>query len=121
MQSTRRTVGAIVAALLLSAGAAFAQYSRSIFESVTVAGTAVGLSAATYTPVSGSNNVVVCTMRLETAQIRFRYDGTNPTSSEGMVMEVGDVFTLRGYSLIAQFKAIRTGSTSGVLKVSCDS
>jgi hypothetical protein len=56
-------------------------------------------------------------MTLETAQVRYRYDGTNPTSSEGHLLEIGETLVLEGAANIDKFKAIRTGSTDGTLKV----
>ncbi len=81
------------------------------FESVTVAASAVGLTAATY------DDSTKAEITLETAQIRVRKDGTDPTSSEGHLVEVGDIIVLNSAADLATFKAIRTGSTSGVLKV----
>ncbi len=79
-------------------------------ESITVAATAIGCTATTYLESSRAE------MTLETAQIRFWLSGT-PTSSEGHLIEVGDVITLTSPAQIAGFKAIRTGAVSGVLKV----
>lgn len=81
------------------------------YESITVAATAIGCTAATYLEASRAE------MTLETAQIRIRDDGTNPTSSEGHIVEVGDTILLTSPAQIAGFKAIRTGAVSGVLKV----
>ena len=81
------------------------------YESITVANSAIGLTSGTYSDATRAE------MTLETAQIRFRMDGTNPTSSEGHLVEVGDTITLDSAAQIADFLAIRTGSTSGVLKV----
>lgn len=83
----------------------------SAYESVTVAGTAVGLTALTY------GDATRAILTLETAQVRARWDGTNPTAGEGHILQVDDVLILRSASDIANFKAIRTGGTSGVLKV----
>jgi len=80
------------------------------FESITVAATAIGGTALTYTDATRAE------MTLETAQIRFRFDGTNPTAAEGHLVEVGDLVILKSAAQIANFKAIRTGGTSGVLK-----
>ena len=80
------------------------------YESVTVAASAVGLTSGTYDDATRAE------ITLETAQIRFRVDGTNPTSGEGHLVEVGDVIRLTSAAQIANFKAIRTGATSGVLK-----
>jgi hypothetical protein len=80
------------------------------YESITVAATAIGCTAATYLDATRAE------MTLETAQIRMRVDGTNPTSSEGHLVEVGDIISLRSAKQISQFKGIRTGAVSGVLK-----
>ena len=81
------------------------------YESVIVADSAVGFTAATLARATAAF------VTLETAQVRFRYDGTNPTSSEGHLMDIGDSIRIKGPNNIKNFKAIRTGSTSGVLKV----
>ena len=80
------------------------------YESVTVANSAIGLTAGTY----GTNIYALITV--ETAQIRFRIDGTDPTASEGHVLNPGDILRLNSNADIAAFKAIRTGSVSGVIK-----
>lgn len=57
-------------------------------------------------------------LRLETAQIRFTLDGsTAPTTSVGRIMEVGEIVVLESKEEIANFAAIRTGATSGVLDI----
>jgi len=81
------------------------------YESVTVADAAIGLTALTYSDATRAE------MTLETAQIRIRGDGTSPTASEGRIAEIGDTIVLSSATQIAGFKAIRTGATSGVLKV----
>jgi hypothetical protein len=83
----------------------------SAYESVTVADSAIGLTSGTY------GDATKAEMTLETAQIRVRKDGTNPAAGEGHLVEVGDTITLKCAADVATFKAIRTGSTSGVLKV----
>ena len=80
------------------------------YESVTVADSAIGLTSGTY----GTN--VYALITCETAQIRFRIDGTNPTASEGHILNPGDILRLDSNADIAAFKAIRTGSVSGVIK-----
>lgn len=81
------------------------------YESVSVAGSAVGLTSGTY------GDAIKAVMSVEEAQIRFRIDGVSPTSNEGHLGQIGDIITLYSASDIAGFEAIRTGSTSGVLKV----
>lgn len=81
------------------------------YESVTIADSAIGLTSGTYGTATKAE------ITLETAQIRVRKDGTNPSSSEGHLVEIGDTILLKSAADLATFKAIRTGSTSGVLKV----
>lgn len=93
-----------------SAATAFA------YESITVATTAIGCTTSTVSP-GGGPGAVRAMLTLETAQVRYRYDGIDPTSSEGHLLEIGETLVLEGAANIDRFRAIRTGSTSGVLKV----
>ena len=77
---------------------------------------AVGFTAATIASaetdrkkqgLSGDIKRVVCSV--ETANIRVRLDGGNPTSSVGHLIEVGDVFIV-GASDISGFKAIKVSA-----------
>jgi hypothetical protein len=106
----KKLIGTLISLILfVSVGWAAVGY-----ESITVADTAIGLSVT-----SGGGSVissVVCT--LETAQVRFRTDGTNPTTTEGHLLETGQQLTLADQTSVIKFKAIRTGAVSGVLKCS---
>lgn len=84
------------------------------FEAVTVDNTAggVGLTAATFDSSTRAH------ISLETAQIRYRVDGGAPTATVGHILEIGCMVELESASEIANFKAIRTGSTSGTIQVS---
>jgi hypothetical protein len=117
-----RRISVVIVALWLSAVALVAQSSGQAmsYESITVANTAVGFTATTLRPnPSGLPQAMQCGGRLETAQIRYRYDGSAPTSSEGELLEVGDRITISGNENLRKFLAIRTGGTSGVLKMTC--
>lgn len=95
----------------------YAQIQTAVsYESITVADTAVGIGASTLTLVLVDG---VCSGRLETAQVRFRVDGTDPTASEGVLIETGDFVVIRGLGNLTRFKAIRTGGSSGTLKIHC--
>lgn len=84
----------------------------SAYETKTVADSAVSLTSGTY------GDATKAEMTLESGQIRVRKDGTAPASDEGHLVEVGDTIILESAADIANFKAIRTGAVSGVLKVS---
>lgn len=86
------------------------------FESIPVESTAVGLTASNFQP-DNQRQPKRAFLTLETAQIRFTYDETTPTASVGHLMEVGEQLLLDSYDDLYRFRAIRTGSVSGVLKV----
>lgn len=89
------------------------------YEAITVADTAIGFTAANVATDRGDRKdpqKAICT--LETAQIRFRIDGGDPTTTVGHVLNPGDVVEITGPADMINFRAIRTGSTSGSLKVS---
>lgn len=78
------------------------------FQQVTVAASAIGLS----NPAKNGANAAL--LQVETAQIRWRDDGTDPTASVGMLMSPGDPPMVYTGSLSA-IKFIRVGATSGTL------
>jgi hypothetical protein len=81
------------------------------FEKLTVADAAVGLTAAEY------GNAQFALVSVETADIRCKWDGEDPTAAEGIPFEDGDKFWLESAEDIANFKAIRSGSDSAVLNI----
>ena len=81
---------------------------------------AVGFTAATIASaktdreeqgLSGDIRRVICSV--ETASIRFRCDGTDPTSSAGHLMSVGDAFSIDAED-VANFKAIKVSATGNI-------
>ena len=83
-------------------------------ESITVDNTVggVGLTGATY----GTSRYALITA--ETAQMRFTVSGNAPTTTHGHLLNPGDTIYLDSLADITAFRAIRTGSVSGVLQVS---
>ena len=81
-------------------------------ESKTVDNTVggVALTGGTY----GTNIYALITA--ETAQMRFTVDGTAPTTAIGHLLNPGDTLELDSLADITAFRAIRTGSVSGVIK-----
>jgi hypothetical protein len=81
------------------------------YESVTIAASSTGLTAATY----GRARSALC--RLETAEIRYTLDGsTAPTALVGIPLEPFEWIILENANQIRNFRGYRTGGTSGVLK-----
>ena len=90
--------------------------ASSTYAQLTVANTAVGLPASVLNDANGAQmTVFIC--RLETAQIRYRTDGTDPTATVGTPLEVSDVLPVIGRDDAERIRFIRTGGSSGVLNI----
>lgn len=84
------------------------------YEAVTVSNSAIGLTKATYDPGQEHQKAIRALITVETANMRYTYDGTTPTSTVGHLVGNGDVVTLNGYGNIKRFKAIRTDSDASI-------
>ncbi len=78
------------------------------FEEISVADTAIGFTAPA--------GAVRAVCGVETQPIRYRVDGTDPTSSVGFLVKADETFEIVGPEAIKKFKAIRDDS-SGKLNV----
>ena len=114
----RRFVLALSLLLLVWPLSGDAQTNRVTFETVTFAATSIGFTGTTIQP-TGEPVMTVCSGKLETAQIRYRFDGTAPTAAIGALLDVGDVITIRGLAYLRDFRGIRTGASSGVVAFHC--
>lgn len=84
------------------------------FETITVANTAIGLTASKLASSPKPKRVFIT---FETAQCRMRMDGTDPTSTVGHLYNPTQSLLLEGYSQMNNVKWIRTGTTSAVIQV----
>lgn len=80
------------------------------YEQKTVSTTAVGLTSI---PAGASRAIVM----VEAQSLRYREDGTAPTSSVGVLCVATTRFELESRQAILDFKAIRSGSTDSVISV----
>ena len=81
------------------------------FEQLTVSSTAVGLAS-----IPANANKVIATV--EDATLRYRDDGTNPTSTVGLKVFTAGTIILNSRDSLDNFKAIRTGGTNSELNIS---
>lgn len=107
---------ALVAGLMVPTGAT--QWRYLAFEQLTAGASAVGFTAATINAGNGHSQADVASCTVSTAQVRYRVDGTDPTSTVGAVANAGDTIPLLGNDVLNRFKVIRTGASSGVLDCS---
>ena len=84
------------------------------FETITVATTAIGLTAS---KLISSPKPKRAYITVETAQCRFRYDGTDPSSTVGHLLVPTSSILVEGYTQLNNIKFIRTGTTSATLQV----
>lgn len=81
------------------------------FEQLSITNTAGGFQDI---PSGVSSDNLIFEGRLETADVRVRYDGIAPTASIGRLIRAEEPLVLRGKA-IAGVSFIRTGSTSATL------
>jgi len=63
-------------------------------------------------------DVNFATVKVETAALRYRIDGTDPATAEGVLVSAGDAFTVYGADTLAQIKMVEATSTDSVINVS---
>lgn len=87
------------------------------FEALPVSNSAVGFTVDTYTPNGDLGQpATLATAKVESAQIRYRTDGTNPTATVGTIAEDGEVITVESNSDIQAIRFIRTGGGDATLQ-----
>ena len=85
------------------------------FETVTVTNAiAVGLTASKFKP-SGQVAAETAFITVEDGPVRYRYDGTDPTTTIGHKATSGTTLLLRGEQQMSLFKVIATTATNGTL------
>jgi len=87
------------------------------FEQVTVTDSVTALNSQIYSRDSGREICNKATIAVETASIRYRVDGGEPSATVGLLANSGDILSLIGRSEIKFFRAIRTTATSATLTV----
>ena len=87
------------------------------YESIVVGDTAVGITSTLITPASQRKNDA-CWISIEGGPIRFRCDGTDPTATEGHLVDAGETIDVDGHDNLVRFRAIRTSAYATVLRVS---
>jgi hypothetical protein len=81
------------------------------YQQLTVSSTAVGLTV----PIEGGVAANLALIRVATAAVRWRDDGTNPTASVGMPLAVDDTLVYDGQLVAAKF--IRKDAADATLDI----
>lgn len=85
-------------------------------EDITVDNTEGGVSL-TLTKLETTPRPKRVFITVESAQCRYCYDSTVPTSTLGHILNPNDNLFIEGYHNMKNFRAIRTGTTSGKICV----
>lgn len=83
---------------------AYKAYKPTAYEQLTVSSSAVGLTASKYKPSTG-RPANLAFIRVAGGNVRYRQDGTDPTASVGVPVNVGETLNLEGD--LASYKFIR--------------
>lgn len=81
------------------------------YEAITVSNTAIGLTSTKVDPVlTASRHAANVLITTETNSVRYRYDGNDPTASEGHLLAAGSVITIRNQKAMDDIRFIRVTS-----------
>ena len=86
----RRMAWLVILGLLCISHSSFVRAEVYAFEEITVGTTSIGLTASNLTTTSAVDRTVKVQCYIETAQIRYRLDGTAPTSGVGEILNDND-------------------------------
>jgi hypothetical protein len=84
-------------------------YSPLGFQKLTISTSAVGFTKPAVTPT-----VRAVTVTVETNNIRYRIDGSDPDATTGHLLYDGDVLDITNVNSINSFKAIAVGSDATI-------
>lgn len=114
----RRTLSVCVLTLVGSAVWLIAQNQVNTYEQISV-GTSPATIAATTLEPAGQGGVFGCSVRVESASVRYRLDGSQATATSGYPLMVGidDLQLTPGQARNASFHA--PYSTTALVNVRC--
>ena len=73
---------------------------------------------ATVRALTVPDGVNFAQIKVETAAIRYRIDGTDPATAEGVLVSAGDSFAIYGEDALSAIKMVEATSTDAVINVS---
>ena len=86
------------------------------YEEITVSNAAIGFTTALIQP-SGASPPRGAVLTLETANIRWRVDGGDPSGAVGHLMTTTDSLVIHGANNMSNFRAFRDAGADGSLHV----
>lgn len=89
-----------------------------VFESITVSTTAIGITSTTTDP-AGRFPTNRCSFTSETADVRYRWDGTDPTATVGQFLAAGATLLMATHEDAVRVRFIRDAGTDATLQGHC--
>lgn len=83
------------------------------FQTITVSTIAIGLTVAT---IDRDEEALVT---VETQPVRFRFDGTDPTSTVGHLLAANDILKLNSRDQLSRVRFIRSSAATGDATLQC--
>lgn len=90
-------------------------YFAFAYEQLTVTNAVKTLTSTVYQ--SGDKKAQIAFITVEDADIRFTYDGSTPSATNGHLLRADSVLTLYGTHDIENFKAFRAAGTDAEINV----
>jgi len=87
------------------------------YESKTVSTSVVTLTPSKLEP-SDAPPIDAVLITVETASIRIRLDGVDPTSTEGHLIAADEALWIKGINALRQFKAVRATTSDATIRIS---
>ncbi len=85
------------------------------FQTLTISTVAVGLDSTKYLDEDG--NATRAFLTLEGGQVRYRFDGDDPTSSVGHILDAGGFLVVEGQNQLSTIRFIRSGTSDGAASI----
>tara|TARA_R100001086_G_scaffold169810_1_gene92591 strand:- start:140 stop:481 length:342 start_codon:yes stop_codon:yes gene_type:complete len=105
--------------MVLVAGTVMLGQRQTTFEALAVSTSAVGITNATLRPPGQTFQNNFCTAYVSGANVRFRFDGTAPTTSVGAVASDGDTISIDNLEQASAVQFIRDDAVDATLEIHC--
>ena len=111
-------IGFLTVICVALASTAVAQ-RQTTFEALTVSTSAVGITNAILRPPGQGLQNNFCTAYVAGANVRYRFDGTAPTTSVGAIASSGDTVSIDNLEQASAIRFIRDDSVDATLEIHC--
>ena len=89
------------------------------FEVLAVSTSSIGITATTLRPAGVALENNFCSVYVADAGIRFRFDGTAPTTSVGVIAADGDIISVDNSEQARAIRFIRDDAADAALQIHC--